>query len=63
MLTTFKKYNYLADHNKYKNNYDYNLALHLLNNKYYMTNGSILLVEESSLFPPLVNLTMSFTAI
>ncbi|HEY6062121.1 MAG TPA: acyl-CoA reductase, partial [Chitinophagaceae bacterium] len=36
LLDAFKKYNWLADHPKYKNNYDYNLALHLLNKKYYM---------------------------
>ena len=60
MLNTFKKYNYLADQNKYKNNYDYNLALLLLNNKYYMTNGSILLVEESSLFSPISQLNFEF---
>jgi hypothetical protein len=35
LLTVFKKYNYLADHNKYKNNYDYNLALQIMNNKFY----------------------------
>ena len=50
LLEAFKKYNYLINHNKYKNNYDYNLAAHILNNKYYMTNGSILLIEEASPF-------------
>ena len=56
LLETFKKYNYLIDHNKYKNNYDYNLAILLLNNVYYMTNGSILLVENESLFSPISQL-------
>ena len=56
LLNTFKKYNYLFDYQKYKNNYDYNLAIHLLNNKYYMTNGSILLVEEKSPFSPISQL-------
>lgn len=56
LLTAFTKYNYLADHFKYKNNYDYNLALHILNNKFYMTNGAILLLEESSLFSPIAQL-------
>lgn len=50
LLEAFKKYIAFADHNKYKNNYDYQLALLLLNNKYYMTNGAILLVENESLF-------------
>jgi hypothetical protein len=50
MLDAFNKYNYLADNNKYKNNYDYQLALFILNKKYYMTNSSILLLENTSLF-------------
>jgi len=53
LLSSFKKYNYLIDHHKYKNNYDYNLALHILNNNFYMTNGSVILFENSSLFSPI----------
>jgi hypothetical protein len=60
LLTVFKKYNYLADYHKYKNNYDYNLAVLILNKKYYMTNDSILLVEESSLFSPISQLNYEF---
>ncbi len=52
LLSAFKKYNYLADHNKYKNNYDYNLAIHILNKQYYMSNESILLIENQSPFSP-----------
>jgi hypothetical protein len=60
LLETFKKYNYLADHHKYKNNYDYNLALQILNHKYYMTNGSILLVQDTSVFSPISQLNYEF---
>lgn len=60
LLEIFKKYNYLADHHKYKNNYDYNLALHLLNKKFYMTNGSVLVVEEPALFSPISQLNYEF---
>ncbi|MGZ5285942.1 MAG: acyl-CoA reductase [Flavisolibacter sp.] len=60
LLETFKKYNYLADNNKYKNNYDYNLAMHILNNTYYMTNGSILLVEDPAPFSRISQLHYSF---
>jgi Acyl-CoA reductase (LuxC) len=56
LLEAFRKYNYQADHHKYKNNYDYNLALHLLNKKYYMTNGSILLIEDVPFFSPISQL-------
>ena len=60
LLTAFKKYNYLADHHKYKNNYDYNLAIHLLNKKYYMSNESFLLVEDASFFSPISQLNYEF---
>jgi hypothetical protein len=56
LLDAFKKYNHLADHHKYKNNYDYNLAIHILNNQFYMTNGSILLAENESSFSPISQL-------
>mgnify|MGYP001483991341 CR=1 FL=1 len=60
LLTAFKKYAYLSDHHKYKNNYDYNLALHLLNKVEYMTSGSVLLVENPSLFSPISQLHYEF---
>jgi hypothetical protein len=52
LLESFKKYNWTFDVSKYKNNYDYRLAVMIINNIYYMTNGSILLVENKSLFSP-----------
>lgn len=60
LLDIFRKYNYLADHHKYKNNYDYNLAILLLNKKFYMSNESLLLVEETSLFSPISQLNYEF---
>lgn len=60
LLGAFKKYNYLSEHHKYKNNYDYNLALHILNKKYYMTNDSILLIEDPSVFSPISQLNYEF---
>lgn len=60
LLEAFKKYTWMADHDKYKNNYDYNLAIHLLNRKYYMTNGSILLIEDPSFFSPISQLNYEF---
>lgn len=56
LLEAFNKYQHFVNHHKYKNNYDYNLAIHILNNKYYMTNGSILLVEDASPFSPISQL-------
>lgn len=60
LITAFKRYNYLAEHHKYKNNYDYNLALHLLNKKFYMSNESLLMVEDSSVFSPISQLNYEF---
>ena len=60
LLDAFKKYAHLADHNKYKNNYDYNLAIHILNNTYYMTNDSIILIEDPSPFSPISQLNYQY---
>jgi hypothetical protein len=60
LLTAFKKYDELADHHKYKNNYDYNLAILLLNKRYYMSNPSLLVVEDVSLFSPISQLNYEF---
>jgi hypothetical protein len=60
LLAAFKKYKYFIDHHKYKNNYDYQLAIHLLNHKYYMTNGTLLLSESSSIFSPISQLNYEF---
>jgi hypothetical protein len=53
LLKAFDKYLYFADHHKYKNNYDYQLSIILLNNIYYMTNGSTLLTQNEALFSPI----------
>ena len=60
LLNAFKKYNYFSDLTKYRNNYDYNLALLIMNNKYYMTNESIILVENEAVFSPVSELHYSF---
>ena len=60
LLQSFHQYKYFSDHHKYKNNYDYNLSIQLMNNRYYMTNESTLLVENDSLFSPISQLNYSF---
>lgn len=60
LLNAFKKYAYFSNHTKYRNNYDYNLALLIMNNVYYMTNESILLVENEQPFSPISQLNYSF---
>lgn len=60
LLEAFKKFSWLSDNHKFKNNYDYNLALYILNKKYYMTNGTVLLIEDASLFAPVTQLNYEF---
>lgn len=60
LLKALNKYSSIRDHNKYKNNYDYNLALHLLNNRYYMTNEITLLSELDSPFSPISQLNYQY---
>ena len=60
MLSAFKKYDHFKDHHKYKNNYDYHLALHILNGKFYMSNESIILFENPSIFSPISQLNYEF---
>ncbi len=60
LLQSFHQYKYFADHHKYKNNYDYNLSIQIMNNRFYMTNESTLLVENESFFSPISQLNYSF---
>ena len=60
LLSAFDTYKYFADHHKFKNNYDYQLSIALLNNIFYMTNGSILLIENDAIFSAISQLNYSF---
>ena len=60
LLRAFDKYKYFGDHHKYKNNYDYQLSMALMNNIYYMTNESTLLIENEAIFSAISQLNYSF---
>jgi hypothetical protein len=60
LLNTFKKYDHISDLHKYKHNYDYMLAVMLLNKQYYMSNPSILLTESRELFSPISLLNFEY---
>lgn len=60
LLESLKKYNWTFDVHKYKNNYDYQLAIMIINRVYYMTNGSILIVENKGLFSPVSQLHFEY---
>jgi hypothetical protein len=62
LLEALKKYDYLADAHKYKHNYDYVLTINMMNNKAYMTNGSIVLSPNDSPFAGIANLNYAYYA-
>ncbi len=53
LLASLNAFAWMKDHNKFRNNYDYQLSLHILNNQYYMSDGNVLFVENPSLFAPI----------
>ena len=59
-LNTLKKYDHFMEFHKYKHNYDYHLAMLIMNNKFYMTDGSLILTENDSVFSPVSQVNYSF---
>jgi hypothetical protein len=60
LLEALRTHEHFMDYNKYRNNFDYQLALLIMNNKFYMNNDSILLTENADLFAPVSQLNYSF---
>lgn len=60
LLNALRKYSWMFNHHKYRNNYDYQLAIYLMNNIYYMTNDCIVLIENEQVFSPIGTLHYSF---
>jgi len=60
LLNALKKYGHYADFHKYKNNFDYQLTLLIMNNKKYLSNESIILAENTSLFSPISQLNYEY---
>jgi hypothetical protein len=60
LLGALKKYNYLLDQHKYKHNYDYQLALLLMNRQFFMDAGGILLSENPSPFAAISQIHYQF---
>jgi hypothetical protein len=52
LLDALRKYDHYFLYHKYKHNYDYQLAIQMMGNKFYMTNESIVLAENESIFSP-----------
>jgi hypothetical protein len=60
LLNALRKYSWMFEHHKYRSNYDYQLAIYLMNNKYYMTNDCVVMVENESPFSPIGTLHYQF---
>ncbi len=60
LLNALKKYHYFIEFHKYRHNYDYQLALLIMNNKQYMNNGSIIFTQNTSLFSPVSELNYEY---
>jgi hypothetical protein len=60
LLDALRKYDHLADFHKYKHNFDYHLAILIMNSKYYMNNGSIILTQHASPFSPVSQIHYEF---
>ena len=56
LLNALRKYDYFRESHKYQHNFDYNLTIQIMNNRYYMTNGSVVLTEDPSPFSPISQL-------
>jgi len=50
VLRVFEEFGYVVDHNKYKNNFDYNTALYLMNITPFLSNNYINFLEEETIF-------------
>lgn len=60
LLNRLKKYSWMFEHHKYRSNYDYQLAIYIMNNKFYMTNDCVVLIEAESPFSPIGTLHYQF---
>jgi hypothetical protein len=50
LLHALKKYDHYLENHKYKHNFDYQLALLIMNNKFYMNSGAVIITENNALF-------------
>ncbi len=60
LLEALHEFNYLIMNSKYKNNFDYNYALYILNRTKYEANGCILMTENESLNSRIANLNFEY---
>jgi hypothetical protein len=52
LFPAFREYEFLAHHNKYRNNYEYQKSIFIINQIHHFDNGFLLLREDTSLLSP-----------
>ncbi len=60
LLEAFHEYNKIVLNNKYKNNFDYNYAMFMLNKVKYKANGCIILIEAEAIISRIASLHYEF---
>ncbi len=60
IMEVFEEWKPLVLHNKYKNNFDYNYAIYLLNKTKFYTNGSLITIEDPSIYSRISCLHFSY---
>ena len=53
LLRSWERYLPVIDHHKYANNYTYQRTIHLMNQKHFYDNGTIILIEDERLVSPI----------
>ncbi len=60
LLKSLRKYSFFMDQHKYMHNFDYNLTIQIMNNRFYMSNDAVLLIENASPFSPIGQIHYQF---
>ncbi|MEM6360528.1 MAG: acyl-CoA reductase [Bacteroidota bacterium] len=60
MLATYEQYDHIISHHKYRNNYDYNKSIYLVNKEPHLDNGVLLLKQDNNLVSPISVLFYNF---
>jgi Acyl-CoA reductase (LuxC) len=60
LLEALKQYDYLIENHKYKNNFDYHLALLMMGNRKYMNSGSVIFTEQASIYSPVSQINYEY---
>ena len=60
IMESLHDYNEVNMHHKYHNNFDFNIAVNMLNRQHYLNNGSVMLCEDPSLASRIATLNFEY---